>query len=132
MGEQRNPAADAASGGRDPSSSATPTQPPPHGEEERNLLRTIIDAVPDFIHVKDERGRFSVANRAWLAASGFSRLEEVQGKSVFDVFPAAVAQSMHEQDERIVSCGEPLIDDETPVLLFGPDGRPSGRWSVTS
>ena len=102
------------------------------GEDERNLLRTIIDAVPDLIQVKDEHGRFCLANRAWLSARGLSRLEDVQGKTVFDVFPAEVAQRMHDQDARIMRSGEPVIDEETLVLLFGPDGRPFRRWSVMS
>lgn len=127
---RRNPTADPGGAGGEPA--AAPEHPGGRGEDERNLLRTIIDAVPDLIHMKDEHGRFCLANRAWLAARGFSRLEEVQGKTVFDVFPAAVAQRMQDEDERIMRSGEPVIDEETLVLLFGADRRPYQRWSVMS
>ena len=41
-------------------------------EQERNLLRTLIDNLPDYIYVKDAQGRFIVANLAtalsWVRA----------------------------------------------------------------
>ena len=57
---------------------------------ERTLLRTIIDAVPHYIYVKDLQGQFTLANRAWLEARGLTS-EALVGKSVHDIFPAEIA-----------------------------------------
>ncbi|HEV7391444.1 MAG TPA: PAS domain-containing protein, partial [Burkholderiales bacterium] len=71
---------------------------------ERALLRTIIDAVPHYIYVKDRAGRFTLANKAWLDARGLA-MEEVQGKTVYELFPAALAQQLEEQDSPIFTSG---------------------------
>ncbi|HXF67692.1 MAG TPA: PAS domain S-box protein [Burkholderiales bacterium] len=99
---------------------------------ERALLRTIIDALPDYIFVKDRDGRFLLANEPWLRARGM-KLEEIVGKTVYDVFPREMAQSMAEQDEKVVATGEPLLDHETMVAAKdAASGEAVYRWSLTS
>lgn len=39
-------------------------------EEERNLLRTVIDAVPDFISVENRLHRFVLSNKAHAHSLG--------------------------------------------------------------
>ncbi|MEN3355029.1 MAG: hypothetical protein V7640_3187, partial [Betaproteobacteria bacterium] len=99
---------------------------------ERTLLRTIIDAVPHYIYVKDGRGRFTLANKAWLDARGLS-IHEVQGKTVHDIFPAALAKDMEAQDEPVLAGGRALIDVEQHMLLADADKRTNiARWSLTT
>ncbi|MEO6567880.1 MAG: PAS domain-containing protein, partial [Opitutaceae bacterium] len=59
--------------------------------EERNLLHTLIDAVPDWIYVKDVRGRYMLNNQAHLRFLGASSPEQVAGKTVHDLFPPDAA-----------------------------------------
>jgi PAS domain S-box-containing protein len=54
--------------------------------EERNLLRTLIDNLPDSIFVKDTESRILVNNPAHRALLGASSLDEVVGKIDFDFF----------------------------------------------
>ena len=99
---------------------------------ERTLLRTIIDAVPHFIYVKDRDGRFTLGNKAWLEWRGLSH-EQVQGKTVHDVYPPALADAMEAQDRPVLTDGTPLIDQEQHLVLQSHDGRArTERWSSTT
>ena len=98
---------------------------------ERALLKTIIDALPDFIYVKDAQDKFQLGNKAWLTARGLLA-DEVRSKTVFDIFPQSLAQRLHEQDRRVIESGEPVIDQETPIYMLGDHVQQSQRWSLTS
>ena len=99
---------------------------------ERALLRAIIDTVPDFIFVKDIHGRFQLANRAWLAERNLGR-EDILGKTVYDIFPADLAERNALQDAEIIRSGIPIFEKEQAVILRTADGTPTDiRWaSVT-
>ncbi|MGZ5223651.1 MAG: PAS domain S-box protein [Burkholderiales bacterium] len=99
---------------------------------ERALLRTIIDAVPHYIYVKDSAGRFTLANKAWLDARGLA-MEEVEGKTVYELFPAALAHQIEEQDSPILMSGVAIFDVEKHMLMRSPDGGTQiERWSSTT
>src|SRR5450432_218852 len=53
---------------------------------ERNLLRTLIDNLPDYIFVKDKEGRFTVSNIAHSLA-GQATTTDIVGKTAFESFP---------------------------------------------
>ncbi len=98
---------------------------------ERVLLRTIINALPDAVHVKDAQGHVKLGNTAWLAARGLTDAE-VCGKTVFDMFPPAIARRMDEQDREIVAKGEALRDEECPIVVLDDNGTTVTRWSATT
>src|SRR5262249_48984165 len=56
--------------------------------KERNLLRTLMDHLPDHVFVKDTASRFVTANASTLRTLGAARLEFVVGKSDADFLPA--------------------------------------------
>ena len=53
--------------------------------DEPNLLRTLLDNLPDHAYVKDTEGRYVFANSAHARALGASS-EEVVGKTDFDYY----------------------------------------------
>src|SRR5688572_7920058 len=56
-------------------------------EIERNLLRSLIDNLPDYIYVKDTEGRYlldNIAHRRWLGADAES---EILGRRISDSLP---------------------------------------------
>jgi GAF domain-containing protein len=55
--------------------------------QERNLLRTLIDNLPDYIYVKDTEGRFVLGNVALAHSFGKETPDQVYGKSDFDNLP---------------------------------------------
>lgn len=101
--------------------------------QERLMLRTVVDAIPDRIYVKDIEGRFILQNAANLKVRGIDQLEDIIGKTVFDIFPRQQAEHMHKEDQDIISSGEPLIDREGRTH-FGAAGDTDGevRWHLTS
>ena len=95
--------------------------------EERNLLRSLIDSVPDHIYVKDTRHRFVLAN---LAAQRFLGMttEELVGKTDQDLFPADAASSFRWEEEQVMRWGQSSINREERITA--PDGRQ--RWNLTT
>lgn len=89
---------------------------------ERILLRTVVDALPARIYAKDLQGRFVLQNRANAEAHGVQIPDQILGKTVFDVFPESVAESIHAEDAAIIASGIPVIERErTAVNLNGDE-----------
>ena len=95
---------------------------------ERNLLRSVIDNLPDRIYLKDRNGVYifdNVAHQRWLGAADES---EVLGRSVFDFYPPDIAEHLHTVDSAIMQTGEPQLNVEE--LLTDADGQPN--WVLTT
>jgi diguanylate cyclase (GGDEF)-like protein/PAS domain S-box-containing protein len=112
-----------------------------HVTDERSLLRTLIDNMPDQIYVKDTDGRFVLANTAAADCIGVPAPEDLLGKSDLQLFPGACGQRFHADEQAIVHSGVALIDQleeninhngvrrwfsTTKVPLVGDDGAPIG------
>ena len=94
---------------------------------ERNLLRTLIDSLPDVIFTKDLQGRFVIFNSALLRLVGASTELELAGRTDFDVFPADLAELYHRDDMRVLTSGEPIFNREEPSVTKDGDHR----WYLT-
>ncbi|QEG01769.1 Signal transduction histidine-protein kinase BarA [Stieleria maiorica] len=79
---------------------------------ERDLLKTIINNVPDLIYVKDRAGRFITANAALVDLLGLQSPEELIGKTDYDFSPAEMACNYVTDDQNVMRTGEPLMDRE--------------------
>jgi two-component system cell cycle sensor histidine kinase/response regulator CckA len=97
-------------------------------EEERNLLRTILDNVPDYIYVKDMESRYVVSNSAHVRFLKKTRPEEVVGKTVFELFPEQLAAEYYEDDQEVIRSGEPILNKEEPTL----DLKDEMAWNQTT
>jgi PAS domain S-box-containing protein len=78
---------------------------------ERDLLQTLIDALPDAIYVEDEQLRFLRVNLAQAHFLGATTTEELLGKTDFDYFPPELARQFGEQERRILANGQPILND---------------------
>jgi PAS domain S-box-containing protein len=99
----------------------------PHAQEsasehERNMLRTLIDSLPDLIYAKDVNCKFLLANDACCRVMGTDRTDVV-GKDDFDFFPRDLAEGFHEDEQKVMRSGETLLNREESVLYR--DGRRS-------
>ena len=88
-------------------------------EEERNLLRTMIDHIPDLIYVKDAKSRFMLANLATLHSLGLTELRDLIGKTDFDLHPRELAEQYFADEQAIFASGQPLINREEPSARAG-------------
>ena len=90
-------------------------------ERERDLMRTLMDHIPDWIFVKDTQGRFVTANTSLLETLGVTSLDEAIGKTDFDFMEAELAQHYAEDDDAVVTSGDPLVNREE--IGKDPDGN---------
>jgi PAS domain S-box-containing protein len=80
--------------------------------EERNLLRTLIDNIPDLILVKDVESRFLAINPALARLMGAATPEELLGKTDFDFYPQDIAQQYYTQEQAMLASGHPSLNQE--------------------
>src|SRR5581483_326747 len=95
---------------------------------ERNLLRSVIDNLPDPIYVKDIQGRYLLDNVAHTHFLGAKDSNGVVGKTVFDFFPPEVAHQFNMSDAAIIQSGEPMLNREE--LATGAKGE--RKWLLTT
>jgi two-component system cell cycle sensor histidine kinase/response regulator CckA len=95
---------------------------------EHNLLRTVIDIIPDHVFVRDRASRHLINNRAQLDLLRVETLEETIGKTDFDYYPEEMARKFHEANEQVMASGMTLANIEE--LIPGPLGEQLW-WSTT-
>ena len=96
-------------------------------EEERRLLRSLIDALPDQIYVKDCQSKFVACNTATANMMGLDKREAIVGKSDFDFFPHSLAEKFCNEEIAVLS-GQPRVNREERIE--NPSGEP--RWLLTT
>lgn len=96
--------------------------------QERDLLRTLIDSLPDYLFIKDRQSRFLVSNQAHVQLLAATRQDEVVGKSDLDIFPAELANQYYCDEQAMMESGESLDRDET---LINPKTGET-RWLHTT
>lgn len=114
--------------------------------QEQNLLRTLIDNLPDFIYAKDTNNRFLLANEALARRMGAASSNELLGKSDSDFYPPDIAAKYAREEQQIMQSGQPVIDREeatvdattgqvlwhttTEIPLRGQDGSVKGLLGI--
>ncbi|MEN6337889.1 MAG: PAS domain S-box protein, partial [Phycisphaerales bacterium] len=97
--------------------------------DERNLLSTLIDNLPDAIYVKDRQGRFVLCNREILRRNGLGSIEEIVGRTGADFNPPDLAREIDVDEQELMQTGRSVINEEQYIL-----DRVSGRpmWNLTT
>ncbi len=93
---------------------------------ERNLLRTVIDNLPDRIRVKGRDLKFTLANDAWRQARVPGH-RDVMGLTNDDFMPYDMVALAEEEDRGVLDTGEPSRPRE---VVDGPPEDP--RWFITT
>ena len=78
---------------------------------ERNMLRTLIDNIPDYIFIKDANLRFILSNPAHTRAARAASARELVGKSAGGHFPPELSAQYEADDMRVLG-GQSLIAQE--------------------
>lgn len=97
-------------------------------QNEKTLLRTLIDNLPDPIYVKDSLGRKVVANKADLENIGAKNEFDVLGKTDFELFDYETAQKTLTDDLNVIQNGQAVINREE--VFHVAEGHP--RWLLTT
>ena len=99
-------------------------------EQEHNLLRTLIDNLPDYIYVKDPEGRFMVGNTAVVHQMGLASENELIGKSDFDFFPPELAAKYFAEEQALIRNGGGIYNFEGPSVDVNKEEK--DRWVSTN
>lgn len=86
--------------------------------EQKILLQTILDAIPDFISLQDNKGRYVSVNKTFYKMLGKTR-ENIIGKTNDDLFSAALAKQYNMEDQSVLTTGKSLVKENK---LTGPKG----------
>jgi PAS domain S-box-containing protein len=115
-------------------------------DQERELLRALMENIPDLIYFKDRQSRFTRVNQAHARNLGAKDSSECVGKSNADYFGAEAALRWRRDEEEIVSSGQPQIDridqlktpggalrwwSTTQVPMFDRNGQVSGIAGIS-
>lgn len=98
-------------------------------DTERNLLNTLLDALPDAVFAKNTQDLFLIANPAAAKVMGQDNKEALVGKSESDFQPEEISANILADDRIVFNTGEPIINKEE-VLFDLKTGNP--RWRQTN
>ncbi|WP_437618984.1 AAA family ATPase [Sorangium sp. So ce1151] len=82
-------------------------------------LQAIVDNSAAAIYLKDREGRYLLANRH-AGSVLYRSSRELLGKTDADLFPAPAAETLQDNDRRVLGTGEPLECEEEMLLEDGP------------
>jgi two-component system sensor histidine kinase/response regulator len=115
-------------------------------DQERDLLRALLDHIPDNIYFKDRESRFLKISRALAGHFGLEDPDQVIGKSDFDFFTREHSQPAYDDEQRIIATGQGIINKEeketwanqrvtwgltTKVPLRNKEGDIIGTFGIT-
>jgi PAS domain S-box-containing protein len=114
--------------------------------QERHLLRTLMNTVPDSIYFKDAEGRFIRVSKALANRFGLTDPALAVGRTDFDFFTEAHARQASEDERALMESEHPVISKEeketwgggrvtwvssTKLPLRDEDGRVVGTFGIS-
>jgi PAS domain S-box-containing protein len=94
---------------------------------ERDLLRILLDNIPDCIYFKDAKSRFIRVNKAHSLLLGIGDESAANGRTDFDFFDLAHARQSFQNEQRIVRSGQAIISQIERVT-----GAGGARWLTST
>jgi len=95
---------------------------------ERLVLRTLIDNMPDAIYIKDMDGRKTLSNIADVKNMGATTEKEVLGKTDFEMLTSEIAQGFFEDDQMVLNSEIPVLNREEYLI----NDKGEKVWLLTS
>jgi PAS domain S-box-containing protein len=96
--------------------------------QERRMLRTIIEHIPDSIYVKDSECRKTMANITDVNYIGFEKEDEVLGKTDIELFPGKIGLRGYADDKKVIGSGKAILEREEDFI----DKNEEKVWLLTS
>ena len=84
--------------------------------EERNVLRMLMDSLPDHIYMKDLQSRFINSNVSHMNVMGVHSMADIIGKTDFDFFPHDLADEYYRNEQEVIASGQPLLNKVEQVV----------------
>lgn len=70
--------------------------------------QTMLDASPTMIFYKDKENRFIRVNKALAEANNLSK-EQIEGKTMWDIYPKEIADHYWQDDKEVMASGKPKL-----------------------
>ena len=80
-------------------------------QRQRNFFKMILETTPDLLVLKDTNFVYQAANSSFCKYLG-KPMEEVIGKTDYDLFPVDEAEMYRRDDDKVMKSLKPLIQDE--------------------
>jgi PAS domain S-box-containing protein len=81
-------------------------------EEEKLMFHGLLDTIPDIIYFKDRQSRFLMVSKATFTRFGVKDMNDLYGKTDFDIFTSEHAQDAYNDEQNIIITGNPVINKE--------------------
>jgi PAS domain S-box-containing protein len=94
-------------------------------QKQQEELQTMIDAVPAWIFYKDKKNRFIRVNKVFADIMRMPK-EQLEGKSLFDLYPKQQAEAFWNDDKEVMKTGKPKMNIVESVEIEGKT-----RWVQT-
>jgi PAS domain S-box-containing protein len=91
-------------------------------QEEQQIL---LDHIPAWVFYKDTENRFIHVNKTFADAMGMS-IEQLDGKSLFDIFPNEQAEAFWKDDKEVITSGKPKVN-----IIESMESLKGTRWVQT-
>ncbi len=95
---------------------------------DRALVSAFLENIPDYVFFKDRRSRFIALSRSLARHFGGAKPSQIIGRTDFDFFAASHARPSYEDEQRIITTGQPLLGKIEREVW--PDGRTF--WLLTN
>ncbi len=89
--------------------------------ESQKILQLIIDSIPMSIFWKDKDSVYLGCNNAFIQECQLNHIDDVVGKTPFDLFDQPLAMNVIERDQSVLNTNESLMNHSESHTL--PDGR---------
>ena len=89
-------------------------------EQERSLLKTLVNAMPDLFWIKDPEGRFIACNTRFESVLGHAEAEII-GKTDHEFLPKDLADFFRDNDRKAIAASQPTTNEEW--VTFASDGH---------
>jgi PAS domain S-box-containing protein len=97
-------------------------------QNDRILLRTLIDNLPVAVYIKDQQGRKIIANTADIENIGVKHESQVIGKTDIELFIGETGSRGYLDDMHVIQTGQSIINKEEVFT----DKTGAFRWLLTS
>jgi PAS domain S-box-containing protein len=94
----------------------------------RQMLRTVLDNIPQRVFWKDENSVYVGCNKAFALDCGYSDPADMVGRTDFETSSTEIGEIIQADDKRVMTTGSARINSEEPQTK--PDG--SRGWIRTS
>jgi len=102
-----------------------------YNEKTRELLNAsshrMLSETEDYIFSVDKDMVYRAASDSIVRMAGLSSIEDIIGKTDYDIFPRELAEKYRQDDMNVMETGKPM--EGVIERIPGPDGKP--RWTKT-